>query len=862
MMMCHGDTLVAWSLLLACVPAAGARAGTFAVPQTDRHRIVFNRDWRFSLGDHPGAEVRAYDDASWEPVALPHSFSLPYFRSARFYVGYGWYRKHFQTRPQWRGKRLFLEFEGAFQDAEIFVNGQRVGGHQGGYTGFSIDITNAVKTGDNVVAVRLNNNWNPRLAPRAGEHQFCGGIYRDVYLLVANPLHVTWNGTFVTTPQVSAGSARANVKTEVRNDATRAKRCTVITTIVDPDNQVVAEMRTTRTVPAATAITFDQTSNSIARPKLWHPDHPYLYSVYTTLLDGSKPVDDHISPLGFRWFQWTADRGFFLNGEHYYLRGANVHQDHAGWGIAITQAGVYRDVKLIKDAGFNFIRGSHYPHHPAFAEACDRLGLVFWSENVFWGKGGYGEEGYWNASAYPVHEEDFQPFEESCQQQLREMIRINRNHPSIVIWSMTNEAFFTENVDRAKNLVLSLVRLSHELDPTRPAAVGGAQRRDFDRLGDVAGYNGDGARLFTNPGIPNMVTEYGAVGKGVPGEYDPYFGDLANQPAYPWRSGQAIWCGFDYGTIAGRQAFKGIIDYFRLPKRSWYWYRNQYRNIPPPEWPKPGIPARLQLSADRTVIRNTDGTDDAQVIVLVFDAQDRRISNSPLVTLTIESGPGEFPTGRSITFTPRSEIMVVDGQAAMEFRSYYGGRSLIRATSQGLQDAILTITTEGEPVYVEGKTPRARVRPYVPAGLSGFRPTVEATADVGRDRPARASSEAAGQPARNANDGDANTAWTPTGHDRNTWWLVDLEGLYLISSTRLTFSAAETHRYRIETSEDGEKWETSVDQTELKAAARIRVDTWPAGSIARYVRVTFPGGVEPTVSSLAEVAVLGTLWTQ
>jgi hypothetical protein len=502
----------------------------------------------------------------------------------------------------------------------------------------------------------------------------------------------------------------------------------VITTIVDPDNQVVAEMRTTRTVPAATAITFDQTSNSIARPKLWHPDHPYLYSVYTTLLDGRKPVDDHVSPLGFRWFQWTADRGFFLNGEHYYLYGANVHQDHAGWGIAVTQAGVYRDVKLIKDAGFNFIRGSHYPHHPAFAEACDRLGLVFWSENVFWGKGGYGEEGYWNASAYPVHEEDFQPFEESCQQQLREMIRINRNHPSIVIWSMTNEAFFTENVDRAKNLVLSLVRLSHELDPTRPAAVGGAQRKDFDRLGDVAGYNGDGARLFTNPGIPNMVTEYGAVGKGVPGEYDPYFGDLADQPAYPWRSGQAIWCGFDYGTIAGRQGFKGIIDYYRLPKRSWYWYRNQYRNIPPPEWPKPGIPARLQLSADKTVIRNTDGTDDAQVIVQVFDAQDRRISNSPPVTLTIESGPGEFPTGRSITFTPQSEIMMVDGQAAMEFRSYYGGRSLVRATSPGLQDAIITITTEGEPVYVEGKTPRARVRPYVPASLSGFRPTVEATA--------------------------------------------------------------------------------------------------------------------------------------
>jgi beta-galactosidase len=150
---------------------------------------------------------------------------MPYFASPKFYTGYGWYRKHFDVPANWSGKRLFLEFDGAFQDAEIFVNGRRIGEHKGGYTGFSLDITGAVQSGDNVVAVRLNNNWNPQLAPRAGEHVFSGGIYRDVRLVVTDPLHVTWYGTFVTTPQVSAESGTVNVKTEIRNDSAAAKTC-------------------------------------------------------------------------------------------------------------------------------------------------------------------------------------------------------------------------------------------------------------------------------------------------------------------------------------------------------------------------------------------------------------------------------------------------------------------------------------------------------------------------------------------------------------------------------------------------------------------------------------------------------------
>ena len=190
------------------------------LPASDlRETINFNREWKFQLGDAAGAEAAGFDAAKWDDVGLPHSFSVPYFAADRFYVGYGWYRKHFNVPAAWSGRRVNLEFDGVFQVADVFVNSRRIGEHKGGYTGFTFDLTDAIKTGDNVVAVRVNNVWDPQLAPRAGEHTFSGGIYRDVRLVVTAPVHVAWYGTFVTTPQVSQESGTVNVKTEVVNDS-------------------------------------------------------------------------------------------------------------------------------------------------------------------------------------------------------------------------------------------------------------------------------------------------------------------------------------------------------------------------------------------------------------------------------------------------------------------------------------------------------------------------------------------------------------------------------------------------------------------------------------------------------------------
>jgi len=272
---------------------------------------------------------------------------------------------------------------------------------------------------------------------------------------------------------------------------------------------------------------------------------------------------------------------------------------------------------------------------------------------------------------------------------------------------------------------------SHQLDPAptgRPAAIGGAQSRvggvEPGPLGDVAGYNGDGTG-YDNPRIPSMVSEYGAdVSTIRPGNYDPGWANLtvtngvAAQPA--WRSGISRWCMFDYGSQMGATYINsGIVDYFRIPKRSYYWYRNSYANVPPPTFPSAGTAAALKLTSSTTELTAVDGTQDAWLLVTVVNANGTPISNNVPVTLTLKSGPGEFPTGPSITFTPpgggsASDISIRDGQAAIEFRTYYSGTTIIEATSPGLASSSVTITSQGSPAWVEGTTPKVTARPYQP----------------------------------------------------------------------------------------------------------------------------------------------------
>ena len=814
-----------------------------------RVRQNLNREWLFVLGDPSEAHKPHYDDSSWDLIGLPHSFSIPYFLSEDFYMGYGWYRKNLHLTNKDLEQRIALEFEGVFQEIEVYVNGKLAGTHRGGYTGFVFDLTDWVKAGDNSLALRVNNLWNPQIAPRAGEHQFSGGIYRDVYLVKTAKVHVDWYGTFVTTPKVSKEEARVEVVTEVVNSDTKRQRVKLQTTLLDSKGNEVAQMVSNRNLKAGEHYSFKQKSDKISNPKLWNVDTPELYSAETNLYIDGQLVDEYSTTFGIREIEWSATKGFFINGEHLYLRGANVHQDHAGWGDAVTNQAIRRDLMMLKEAGFNFVRGSHYPHDPYFSQVCDELGLLFLAEGVIWGTGGFTlDEGYWNSSAYPVNEVDREGFEASAKKQLTSLIRIHRNHPSIIAWSMSNEPFFTADftLEPMRKLLKATVDLSHKLDPTRAAAIGGAQRPigegRIDLIGDIAGYNGDGGIIaeFQNPGIPNMVSEYGSTTAVRPGKFEPGWGELTKnntQHGVEWRSGHAIWCAFDHGSIAGHLLGKmGIIDYFRIPKRAWYWYRQEYRGIEPPVWSEPGIPTQLRLTASNQENIAIDGTDDAHILVEVLNEQGECISNSPTVTLRIVSGPGEFPTGSVITFNQASDIPILDGKAAIELRSYYSGETWVEATSPGLKSARIKLSFVGDHPFIEGKTTQVKERPYFKFNRKERANTIYS---FGRNNPTFASSSLVEHNEGMATDGDTQTYWAPQADDSNPYWILDSERNLIAKYMDVVFEKKANYHFTVEISSDKENWESVYDYTNSNESIdKLRVE-FPENSSGRFVRISF-----------------------
>lgn len=831
-------------------------------------RIVtnLNRYWFYQQGDIEDAQAVDYDDSRWSRVSLPHSFSIPYFMSPDFYVGYGWYRKEVNLLAgQLCGNRCHtLEFDGVFQVAEVYVNGKLMGKHTGGYTGFEVDITHALKVGCNIIAVRVNNLWNGAVAPRAGEHTFSGGIYRNVRWVEKEPQHFAWYGLSITTPGLAASAGYQSdvaVEAVIQNKEDIKKTLTLEISVIDAIGKTVADRSRKIVLKPHSKQAFSLSSETIVKPKLWSPETPDLYTLRAVLKDKKKVIDQYDETFGFRWFEWTADHGFFFNGKHRFFHGVNVHQDQAGWGDAVTEAAMQRDVKLIKDAGFDFIRGSHYPHAPAFVDACDRIGMLFWSEATFWGIGGEKPDGYWNSSAYPVDPALNEAFEASALQQLEEMIRIHRNHPSIIAWSMSNEPFFSapEVISGVHRLLGRMVARSRQLDPTRPAAVGGAQRpmngTRIDLIGDIAGYNGDGARLpmFQNPGIPSVVSEYGSCTADRPGEYEPCWGYLKKNDDWngvEWRSGQAMWCGFDHGSIAGSTLAKmGIIDYFRIPKRVYYWYRNHFTGVEPPVWPSDGIPVRLRLTASRQENIQTDGTDDVWLLVEVLDDKGNVVVASPDVTLVIKKGPGELPTGRSMTFSRDSDIRILDGMAAITMRAYEAGITEVEATSAGLISSSIQVEFTGDIPYEEGKTRLVRERPYIHYER---RKNVEQT--FGRNNPIFVTSQHSLHTAAHAADGNRQTYWLPLLSDTVPVLTLDTEKGLNLSSVQLLFPQKHNWQIKVEGSIDGRNWMQIADLFENKTCFEEWKFVVKEYCKIRFIRIRFKTA---EMASLEEVEVKG-----
>ena len=753
-----------------------------------REYRLLNNNWKFTYGDKVGASPDEIN--RWQDIGLPHSFGIPYFMEKEFYLGYGTYSKWFELSKEDCKKRILLKFFGAFQKAVVVLNGKQIGEHRGGYTPFLVELTGNIRPGQNHLIVCVDNLWDATLAPRGGEHQFNGGIYRDMQLILTAYDYIEEDGVFVQTTQLKKEKDSWHAELKIGTQVHASKKSDLsefdsmmLETCICEGKEVLA-----RSVePLVMGNSEICQSISLTGITPWSPDTPKLYIVVSRVLCNGIECDCVRTSVGIRTVRFDKDEGFFLNGEHFSILGANVHQDHAGWADAVTRSGIRRDIQMIKECGMNTIRGSHYPHHPYFAQVCDEKGILFWSEMCFWGTGGDKQEGYWTASAYPPNESDQTAFEKSCLDQLEEMICTQRNHPSIICWSMCNEVFFTDAPvkDKAKELIRKMVERSHELDPSRPAAVGGAQRDGFDVLGDLAGYNGDGAALYHDPGFPSLVSEYGSSIETRPGKFEPRFTD-GTEIDYPWRSGKILWCGFHHGSIFDGMGSMGMIDYYRLPLACWYWYREHLAGKSAPKPKKEGTPFQIRLSSDVNRFR-ANGQEDAWICAELLDQEGNPISNEIELTFTVEKGDGIFPTGKTITFSPEKKNML-DGLAAIEFRSWYGGENVICATADGVKSAKICIFADGEP-----KPKNTVLNPMLPPPYTVGEPKPKERYDEAKRHSVFADSFEIGHEPYFVT-AEEEGSWMPKMSDSSKhlseqmhWVMVDLEGVRRINQLEVSF---------------------------------------------------------------------------
>jgi hypothetical protein len=562
-------------LTLLSIPACSASPATSA---SHRLELNFNLDWKYHQGDASGADATTYDDSTWTYVDLPHSTKFVTPEDPNAYLGLSWYRKYFTVASTYQGRKVYIEFEAAMQSADVWVNGTKMIRHEGGYTPFTIDVTDAVTYGgaDNVIAVKLDSNASPDWAPgwNGVDFQYDGGLYRNVNMYVTDRLHVTdavyadkpaGGGVFVTYPSVSTSSATVEVRTNVINEYPNARSATLETTLVDAGGHVVGTASLTASVEAGADHDFVQ-EITVSNPMLWSPYTPNLYNLHTTVKDGSTAVDDTTTRIGIRRIEWSHEGGLIINGSRFMALGVNMHQEIYGLGNAIPDQSVYYDVKRIKDAGLNFIRGAHYPHSPAFYDACDELGILVLDAQTGW-----------------QHYNDTPAFNDNTFRELRDMIRRDRNHPSVVAWEASlNESNFTDAWARTAN---SIVHQEYPGDQAFSAAWKGTYADIFI---EASQHN----VRTTRDRRPIIIDEYGDWDYGgatSTSRQARQAGDVAmlvqadnvqdgqsRNMALPWFSADGYW---DYADYAGFSSFgitrSGLVDMYRIPKFAYYFLQSQ-----------------------------------------------------------------------------------------------------------------------------------------------------------------------------------------------------------------------------------------------------------------------------------------------
>lgn len=577
----------------------------YSFAQTARQTINFNSSWDFYF---------AYDftkTVKKQKITVPHTWNVSdvkngiadYKRTAAIY------EKTLNVEPSWQNKRVFLYFEGVNSVASVSVNHKFVKEHKGGYTAFCIEITDYVKPGENTISVMASNAYRLDVLPLHGDFNVFGGIHRPVSVILTekdciSPLDYASPGVYITQKEVNDKKAIIEILTKLSLKTT--KNLKLVSTITNE--------KTGEKVSTSTNLTANDTSKiqpfTINNPTLWNGrENPFLYRVEVNLFADNQLIDQVVQPLGIRYFNVDAEKGFFLNGKYLNLLGVGRHEDVKGKGSALIFEDHKKDIDLILDLGANAARLTHYPHNKNFYNLADQNGLILWSEIPFVGEGGYAGTGYVNSPLLA----------ENAKQNLIELIRQNYNHPSILFWGLFNELKF--NYDNPQPLLKELNKLAKKEDPNRLTTMAsniGAS--DFKDVSDLMGWNkyfgwyGNDFKEVqtwadethaTIPNRPFALTEYGAGaspfkhyetltkidpnGRFHPEEWQTAFHEkhwkILKDRNFIW--GKFIWSLADFSSSIRTEGDtngindKGLVTYDRaIKKDAYYFYKANWNKTP------------------------------------------------------------------------------------------------------------------------------------------------------------------------------------------------------------------------------------------------------------------------------------------
>lgn len=579
----------------------------YAGETTARTVLNMNTGWAFHRGEVKGGEQPSLDDSGWTAATLPHTMQLEkkHCGGDIIYDGVGWYRRSFKVLSQHKDKKITISFEGVMNACQVFVNGRQVTTHYGGYVGFVADITPYIHWDEtNLLAVRVSAEYDPLTPPGKPQGKmdfyYYSGIYRDVEMVMTDPLHITdalaenevaGGGIFVTYPVVEKEKAVVHVKTHIRNSGKQSRKAQLHTRLVDKQGKEVFAKRSSIKLGSGEAVHVQQ-ELTVAKPLLWHPYHPDLYTLESEIIEKGRVIDRRVESVGIRTIVYTRDGGFFINGEPLYLRGANRHQAFAHIGDAAPNSMQERDVIDLKRAGLNAVRAAHYPQDPAFLAACDKHGLLVVECIPGWQ--------YFNPDP---------TFINRLYDIGTRMIRRDRNHPSIVLWETAlNESRYPVEIAR------ELQRIAHAEYPgdqmyTAGDYFGHTDRVDcfdvfykqvsrFPKDGDVmSNYPEDqiavkplfcrewGDGVGEKPRVSLMENEEEQM-KQCRGRFEQLNGqgyfDWCMLDANPRMGGHFLWSYNDYARGAEEETmFCGIVDINRYPKYSYYMMQSMGGNKEP-----------------------------------------------------------------------------------------------------------------------------------------------------------------------------------------------------------------------------------------------------------------------------------------